>query len=71
MVILSFSYIFILSFTEMKASSLPRQEDAQKKMIKKQLNKKLDESRSSTVKNNIKESIALIDSSDAHPRRPR
>ena len=42
-----------------------------KKKMKKKLNKKLEESKSSKIRNDIKESIALIDSSDAHPRRPR
>lgn len=42
-----------------------------KKLLKQQLKTKMNNSKSQKVKDEIKESIALIDEHDAHPRRPR
>lgn len=49
----------------------PKARRRTKKNMKKLLKAKLDSSNSNKVKNSIKESIALIDEKDAHPRRPR
>ena len=49
----------------------PKAKRRTKKNMKKLLKAELDSSNSNKVKNNIKESIALIDEKDAHPRRPR
>ena len=42
-----------------------------KKLLKQQLKIKMKNSKSKKVKNDLKDSIALIDENDAHPRRPR
>lgn len=42
-----------------------------KKLLKQQLKIKMKNSKSKKVKNDLKNSIALIDENDAHPRRPR
>ena len=42
-----------------------------KKLLKQQLKIKMKNSKSKKVKNDLKDSISLIDENDAHPRRPR
>ena len=42
-----------------------------KKKLKSKLNKRLNNTKSEKNKNNIKESLEILDSKDAHPRRPR
>lgn len=49
----------------------PKAHKKTKKALKRKLKKKLDETKSEKVKNEIKESITQLDSSEAHPRRPR
>ena len=49
----------------------PKARRRTKKILKQQLKVKMDNSKSKKVKNEIKESITLIDEHDAHPRRPR
>lgn len=49
----------------------PKARKKTKKIMKKQLKLKLSNASSEKVKNNIKEAISIIDSTDAHPRRPR
>lgn len=49
----------------------PKARRKTKRNMKKILNTKLDNTHSQKVKNDIKESIAILDSHEAHPRRPR
>ena len=49
----------------------PKARRRTKKNMKRLLKARLDNSNSNKVKNSIKESIALIDEKNAHPRRPR
>lgn len=49
----------------------PKAKKKTKRNMKKLLNAKLENTSSESSKNNIKEAIAIIDSSEAHPRRPR
>ena len=49
----------------------PKARRRTKKQLKQHLKAKMNNSKSKKVKNEIKESITLIDEHDAHPRRPR
>ena len=49
----------------------PKARRRTKKQLKQHLKVKMNSSKSKKVKNEIKESITLIDEHDAHPRRPR
>ena len=49
----------------------PKARRRTKKQLKQHLKTKMNNSKSKKVKNEIKESITLIDEHDAHPRRPR
>ncbi|WP_044600247.1 ISNCY family transposase, partial [Candidatus Stoquefichus massiliensis] len=49
----------------------PKARKKTKKNMKMQLKLQLDNVSSEKIKNNIREAIAIIDSQDAHPRRPR
>lgn len=49
----------------------PKARRRTKKLLKQQLKIKMNNSKSKKIKNDIKDSIALIDEKDAHPRRPR
>ena len=49
----------------------PKARRRTKKLLKQQLKAKMKTSKSKKIKNDIKDSIALIDEKDAHPRRPR
>ncbi len=49
----------------------PKAHRLSKKNMKKLLNEKLDVTQSNKIKNDIKEAISIIDSSQAHPTRPR
>lgn len=49
----------------------PKAHRSSKKNMKKLLKSKLDVSKSNQIKNDIKEAISIIDSSQAHPTRPR
>lgn len=49
----------------------PKARKHTRKLIKQQLEDKLDNCKSKKVQNEIKESITLLDEHDAHPRRPR
>ena len=49
----------------------PKARRRTKKLLKQQLKTKMKNSKYKKIKNDIKNSIALIDEKDAHPRRPR
>lgn len=49
----------------------PKARKKTKKLLKNSLSKKLEMTNSKSAQNDIKEAISLIDSKDAHPRRPR
>ena len=49
----------------------PKARRRTKKLLKQQLKTKMKNSKSKKIKNDIKNSISLIDEKDAHPRRPR
>lgn len=49
----------------------PKARRRTKKLLKQQLKIKMNNSKSKKIKNDIKNSISLIDEKDAHPRRPR
>lgn len=49
----------------------PKAKRKTKKLMKKKLRQLLAKSKSVKVKNEIKEAISILDSKDAHPRRPR
>lgn len=49
----------------------PKAKRKTKTLVKKMLNSLLDETKSEKIKNHIKEAIHIVDSQDAHPRRPR
>lgn len=49
----------------------PKAKRKTKRNMKELLKAKLDITKSEKVKNEIKESIAIIDSKDSHPTRPR
>ena len=49
----------------------PKARKKTKKLLKKALNAKLNDTKSKKIKDDIKETIIFIDSKDAHPRRPR
>ena len=49
----------------------PKARRKTKKVLKKKLNERMKDTASEKVKNEIKESINILDEQDAHPRRPR
>ena len=51
--------------------SLQSQRRKTKKALKKKLKERMNDTASEKVRNEIKESINILDEQDAHPRRPR